>query len=173
MRRSLPFCYLLPVTDRKRKRRPPERERRAAAPTVGRAGPAEARLLRLARDLSALARSETAPERLLPAALERLADAWAPGAPLPRALWGAWLAARSDKTATLALAWAREQLRLGLQEILERARKAGQVRADLDAALLAWLLMAGCEAIALEPPGVGPERLRALLEAAGHAAPGS
>jgi len=31
----------------------------------------------------------------------------------------AWLAARADKTAALALAWAREQVRLGLQGVIE------------------------------------------------------
>ncbi|HEV8142386.1 MAG TPA: hypothetical protein VGQ77_05980, partial [Methylomirabilota bacterium] len=74
---------------------------------------AETLLLGLAREIASLA-----------ATLERRADvdtivvtlltAYAPDAPLAIALREDWLRSRNDKTARLALAWAREQLRLAL-----------------------------------------------------------
>ena len=79
---------------------------------------------------------------------------------MPRAVRRAWLAGRGDKTATLALAWAREQVRMALEEILARSRPAVGLSADTHA----WVLLAACEALAHEPPAAVPDRLRALGE---------
>ena len=100
------------------------------------------------------------------AALRSLAAAYAPEAPLPRAVARAWLAGRGDKTLTLALAWARENVRLALEEALMRAPDAGALPGPADAR--ASLLLAACEAIAQEPPAAGVDRLRALLELTGQ-----
>ncbi len=115
---------------------------------------AERRLLALARELAALG------AEALPRAVDLLAGAYAPEAPLPRAVRHAWLAGRGDKTATLALAWAREQVRMALEEILARSRPAVGLSADTHA----WVLLAACEALAHEPPAAVPDRLRALGE---------
>jgi hypothetical protein len=65
---------------------------------------------------------------------------------------------------TLALAWAREQVRLGIEEILVRESGAGRVRRDLPLDALAWLALAGCEAAAHEPPGAAADRFALLLD---------
>lgn len=145
---------------RPRKRK---KSRVAAAP---RPSAAETRLLTLALELTALARDEASRETL-PAALHRLAAAYGPSAPLPRDLCQAWLRGRADKTRALALAWAREQVRLALQEVLERGARGARARAPLPPESLAWLLVAGCEALAHEPPGAAADRLRVLLEVTG------
>jgi hypothetical protein len=121
---------------------------------------AETLLLALAKDLTA------AP---LDAALRRIADAFTPGAELPREVYGAWLKTRREKTAMLALSWAREQVRLSLEETIERSPR---VRPPLGLApdTLAWLLLAACEAIAHEPPSAVADRVRTVLELSGHAA---
>src|SRR5438093_874053 len=90
--------------------RPARRTRRPSPPT---ASEAERRLLALARELGGLGRDA------LPRALRALAAAYAPDAPLSRAVAHAFLATRGDKTGALALAWAREQVRLALQELVE------------------------------------------------------
>ncbi len=100
------------------------------------------------------------------AALRWLAAAYAPHAPLPRAVARAWLAGRGDKTLTLALAWARENVRLALEEALIRTPEAGTLPGAADAR--ASLLLAACEAIAQELPAAGVDRLRALLELTGQ-----
>jgi hypothetical protein len=115
---------------------------------------AERRLLALARELAALG------AEALPRAVDLLAGAYAPEAPLPRAVHRAWLGGRGDKTATLALAWAREQVRMALEEILARSRPA----VGLSAETHAWVLLAACEALAHEPPAAVADRLRALGE---------
>ncbi|HMH53296.1 MAG TPA: hypothetical protein VK548_23870 [Candidatus Acidoferrum sp.] len=97
-------------------------------------------------------------------ALDMLAGAFEADAPLPRALAHARSAGLRDHTRALALAWAREQLRLSLGEILARAAAAGEVRVTLSADSLAWLVLAGCEALADEPRGAAPDRLRLLAE---------
>ena len=73
---------------------------------------------------------------------------------------------RGDKTLTLALAWARENVRLALEEVLERSPHQGTLPGGADTR--AWLLLAACEAIAHEPPAAGADRLRALLELTGQ-----
>src|SRR3989449_4904059 len=96
----------------KRKRpRAPRRPTRVATP---RPTPAEKRLLGLSREIARLP---------LAAALGKLAAAWAPGGPLLYEVATAWTESRGNNTAALALAWAREQVRLSLQEIIEATPK--------------------------------------------------
>jgi hypothetical protein len=122
---------------------------------------AETLLLTLAKDLA---------DAPLDGALRRIADAFTPGAELPREVFSAWIKTRREKTASLALSWAREQLRLSLEETIARAPGA---RPPLGLApdTLAWLLLAACEAIAHEPPSAVADRVRIVLELSGHAAP--
>jgi len=133
----------------KRRRRGRRPKRRAPSPPA-RLGAGEARLLALARDLAALI-TTAPPSRLLDAALERLASTTGPMA-----------LNRRDKTKALAAAWAHEQARLAMQEILERETRRGALRGDLSRPLLAWLLIAAREALAHEPPDALDERLQAL-----------
>jgi hypothetical protein len=86
---------------------------------------------------------------------------------LPRAVAQAWLKSRGDKIGALALAWARERLRLTLEELL--AREPARSTLPGSAAARAWLILAACEAMALEPPAAAADRLRTLLELTGHA----
>ena len=97
-------------------------------------------------------------------ALDMLATAFEADAPLPGALAHARHAALADAARALALAWAREQLRLSLGEILARAAAAGDVRVTLPADSLAWLVLAGCEALAHEPREAAPDRVKLLAE---------
>ena len=115
---------------------------------------AESRLLTLARELDHLP---------LEAALRALAAANGPAAPLPRAVFKGWLRTRGDKTAALALAWAREQLRLALCDALARTPVAGTARLQLDDDAVAWILLATAESLAHEPPSAVADRLRAML----------
>jgi hypothetical protein len=124
---------------------------------------AETRLLQLAGELAAVAAAEP-----VPAALRVLATAYAPGAPLPRATARAWLQSHGDKIAVLALAWARERVRLTLEELLARTPARGTLPGSPETR--SWLLLAACEALALEPPSAVADRLRALLELTGYAA---
>jgi hypothetical protein len=122
---------------------------------------AETRLLQLAGELAALPIGDgVAP------ALRALAGAHAPGAPLPRAMAEAWLQSRGDKIAMLALAWARERLRLTLEELLARTPIRGTLPGGAETR--SWLILAACEAMALEPPSAVADRLRSLLELTGH-----
>ena len=125
---------------------------------------AEERLLALARELTALGR-RGAP---LADALALLAEAHAPDGPLPRAAAQAWLKGRSSKSAALALAWAREQVRLAIEELLERTLVTPRIAAPTPTR--AWLFVAACEAIAQEPPQAAADRVRALLHLAGESA---
>ncbi len=124
---------------------------------------AETRLLELAAALAALP-----PAGAVVAALRALAAAYAPDAPLPRAMAQAWLVSHGDKTARLALAWARERVRLTLEEILARTPARGALPGHAETR--SWLILAAGEAIALEPPSAVADRLRALLELNGYAA---
>ncbi|MEK7387224.1 MAG: hypothetical protein AABZ83_12340 [candidate division NC10 bacterium] len=135
-------------------RRP--KPQRAPRPTS-----AETHLLRLAREITGLP---------LAAAIETLTAAWAPGAALPRDVAQAFLKSRGDKTAALALAWAREQVRLALEEIVAARPKPQRRRIEAGPDLLAWLLLAACESIAHEPPSAVVERVSAILELSGHGA---
>lgn len=136
---------------------------RVPRPTV-----AELRLLKLAQEIAAIA-PDAVGTQALPVALLKLAAAYGPSAPLPREVFHAWMRSRGDKTSALALAWAREQVRLGLQEVIDRTTKGARGRVEVDAEALAWLLLAGCEAVAQEPPSAVADRLRILLQITGHA----
>jgi hypothetical protein len=124
---------------------------------------AETRLLQLASRIAALS-----PADAVPAALRVLAAAYAPDAPLPRAMAQAWLRGHGDKMAVLALAWARERVRLALEEALARTLARGALPGSAETR--SWLILAACEAMALEPPAAVADRLRALLELTGFAA---
>jgi hypothetical protein len=132
----------------KRRRTTPARPR----PDGARA-PDETRLLRLARDVSVLAGSEPVPADVIDVLVDRLAAACA----APRAR-------RRDKTRVLALAWAREQLRLAVRDVLDRAADAGQARTDVDRDVVAWLVVAATDALAHDPPEALPDRARALAQ---------
>jgi len=166
------------VTRRRRRRRPTSTDGAPRAPAAARgrdakpegpgggarprgavpAGTAprgeEARLLGLARDLARLA-DEGPAVRALEAALARL------GAGAPRRPPGARVTER-DEARALAVAWAREQVRLAWRDLLDRAARAGALRPDLDRDALAWLLLAAGDALAREPVEGVAERLRAL-----------
>jgi hypothetical protein len=114
---------------------------------------AERRLLSLARDLTSLGRAERPPQDTLAEALGRLSGTLAAPGRAPGA---------GDKAERLALAWAREQVRLALTDVLERATAAGAARSDVPAATLAWLVLAAGEALAHEAPDAVPDRLAAL-----------
>ena len=73
------------------------------------------------------------------------------------------------ESASLALSWAREQLRLSLEETITRSPK-GRPTLGLAPDALAWLLLAACEAIAHEPPSAVADRVRTVLALSGHAA---
>ena len=145
------------------------RGQKARSPRVRlpRPAPAELLLLELAKDLVELTR-DAEPARALSLPLQKLAAAYGPSESLPHEVFRAWVRSRNDKTAALALSWAREQVRLGLQEVVERARGA-RSRVELDSETFAWLLLAACEAIAQEPPSAVPDRVRALTQLIGHA----
>jgi hypothetical protein len=123
---------------------------------------AEAALLRLATEITMAAASAEGRSPLR-AALDVVAGAHAKGAALPSALFQWWLARDSDDAARLALGWAREQVRVALEEILQRERTAGRARSDVPLGALAWIALAGCEAIAHEPAGTAAERLDTLI----------
>jgi hypothetical protein len=119
---------------------------------------AETLLLALARDLSTR-EPAAAGHPDLGKIVNALARAYAPDAPLAKALRKDWLKAHDDKTAVLAFAWAREQVRLALIDVLNRARGA---RAAADTDTTAWLWLAACEALAHEPPSAVSDRAHAL-----------
>ena len=75
-------------------------------------------------------------------------------------MYRASLAGRGDKTKMLALAWAREQVRMALEEILIGSRTGVGLAAETHA----WVLLAACEALAHEPPSAVADRRRALAE---------
>ena len=144
---------------RRAKRARPRRRARAAASagTTPREADAESLLLTLARELAGLPA-----ETDVSAALRLLAAAHAPDGPLARAVARAWIRGRDDKTAELALAWAREQVRLALEEILARSPRRGALLGAVGTR--AWLLLAAAESIAHEPPEAAADRVRTLLD---------
>jgi hypothetical protein len=149
----------------RRRRVAPRPARKARRPAPATPSEAERRLLALARELGGLGREA------LPGALRALAIAYAPDAPLSRATARAFLATRGDKTGALALAWAREQVRLALQELLEATPPAAHGGRVAPPEALAWLLLAGAEALAQEPASAVADRLRALSLLTGCEAP--
>src|SRR5437899_2544734 len=105
---------------------------------------------------AAAAPTSAPPSRLLDAARERLASGAGPMAKRPGAR------GRGDKTKALAAAWAHEQARLAMHEILEHEARRGALRDDLSRPLLAWLLIAARDALAHESPDALDERVQAL-----------
>ena len=124
---------------------------------------AEARLLTLAREVAAIPARTSTPREAVSATIDHLVAAWQPGAPLPAAVFAAWNATRGDDPGALALAFAREQVAIGVREVVEAATKAGELRDDLPAEAVAWLLTAACESMA--HGGDGAERSRWILTA--------
>jgi hypothetical protein len=143
---------------RTQRRKPRRRETRAAQAASPPPSEAERHLLALARELSTLGVDP------LPRALDLLAAAYGPGGPLPSAVQRAWLAGRGNKTVVLALAWAREQVRLALEEILVAASAGARGALGVSSDVEAWIVLAACEALAYEPPSAVPDRARALAE---------
>jgi hypothetical protein len=139
------------------------RERRLPPPA--KPTEAERRLLDLARELSGLGSDP------LPRALRALAAIHAPDAPLPGALARAFLASRGDKTAALALAYAREQVRAALQELLEATPPSARGPLPAPPEAVAWLLVAAAHALALEPPSAVADRVRMLAVLTGCRTP--
>jgi hypothetical protein len=118
-------------------------------------------LLALARDVGARSAQLVQP-RDVAAVVETVAGAYGPDAPLAMALREDWLRGRGDKAAQLALGWAREQVRLALLDVLQRARPARLVRTEGEVETLAWLWLVACEALAHEPASAVPDRVHAL-----------
>lgn len=136
--------------------------RRRAGALAGQPAPqAEGILLALARDLTERGHHAATPEQFQSLVVHAFA-AYGPETPLAAALREDWLRGRGDKSAGLALGWAREQVRLALAETLARARDARLVRRDTDVETLAWLWLAACEALAHEVPGAAQDRVQAF-----------
>ena len=140
---------------RKARRRPEERQ----------AFPVEARVLALAREVAAIAAAPDPPRTRRDHALAKIAAAFSEDRELASLLLAAWHRARTDQALGLALAWVREQLRASLQDILEAGVRAGTVRKDPGPAVLAWVLLAGCEALLREAPGGGVAPTADVLQA--------
>jgi hypothetical protein len=146
--------------------RPRKRRPASARPAARRVAPdrprvAETLLLNLSRAVTARAATVVGPDDVR-ALVDALVAAYAPDAPLAAAIRKDWLRTRGDKAAHLAIAWAREQIRVALTEALERAREAGVVRTDVEADVLAWLWLAAAEAMAHEPPTAVGDRAETL-----------
>ena len=117
--------------------------------------PVEGRVLALAREVAAIAAAPDPPRTRRDHALAKIAAAFSEDRELASLLLAAWHRARTDDALALALAWVREQLRASLQEILEAGARTGAIRKDPEPAVLAWVLLAGCEALLREAPGGG------------------
>lgn len=147
-----------------RRSRPPRRRApraKPARPARAATGSAEALLLALARDLTARAAHLTRAADLR-AVVDALAAAYGPESPLAAAMRKDWLRGRSDKNVRLALGWAREQVRLAMVDVVQRAAWASLVSAHPNAETLAWLSLACCEALAYEPASAVGDRVQAL-----------
>jgi hypothetical protein len=127
------------------------------------AADAEEKLLTLAREVAAIPAHAGTPRDAVCATIDHLMAAWRPDASLPAAVFAAWSATRGDERGALSLAFAREQIALGVHEIIERAAKAGDLRGDLPAEAMAWLVTAACESLAYG--GDAAERTRWILAA--------
>lgn len=135
----------------RRQAKRPSRGVRAApeSPHGPEPGSEEARLLRVARELTGHAAASRSPADVVATAVAQLT----PPAPV---------AGPRERARALALAWAREQARLALAEALGRAARAGTARADVPIDTLAWLVLAGCEAVVRESPDAAADRAHAL-----------
>lgn len=117
--------------------------------------PENTTLLRLARELAALAHDTHAPASALAAALGRLTPV--PDAPRRPAR-------PKQKLQQLEHAWAREQACLALADLIERAARVGAARRDVSPPLLAWLLLAAADALAHEPVDAVGDRVQMLRD---------
>jgi hypothetical protein len=126
-----------------------------------RPSPAEVGLLELARELGATPAKPGEREALV-RALALLEVAFRPGASLPRHLAQAWLRTRGDKTASLALGWAREQVRRALADVVRGLRRPGHRDEEVPADTAAWLLLAAAEGESHEVGGSVGDRLSML-----------
>jgi hypothetical protein len=115
----------------------------------------EDRVLALAREVSSIAAAPDPPRARRDRALETIARAFGEDPELAARLLAAWHRAGTDERLALTLAWVREQLRASLEEILEAGVKSRVFRRDPKPAVLAWVLLAGCEALLREAPGGG------------------
>lgn len=132
------------------------RRRRAARPRPSPGPtPVEAGALALAREVGAVAAGPDPPSVRRDRALARIVAAFGDGGELAALLPAALHRARADEPLRLALAWVREQLRVSLEEILDAGVRAGVFRKDPEPAVLAWVLLAACEALLREAPGGG------------------
>jgi len=131
------------------------RRRARSRPRAAEALPVETRILGLAREVAAIAAAADPPRVRRDLALAKIAAAFGEAGAIPALLPAARERARSDERLGLALAWIREQLRASLEEILEAGVRVGTIRKDPPPAVLAWVLLAGCEALVHEAPGGG------------------
>lgn len=141
------------------------RRKRTARTRRSKPSPVEARVLALAREVASIAARPDPPTLRRDQALARLAGAFGDDPELGSLLLGAWHRARTDERLALTLAWTREQLRGSLQEILAAGIAIGAMRREPEPAALAWVLLAGCEALLREPPGGGVVRTADVLAA--------
>lgn len=142
--------------------RPRKARRRPRAPATL---PVEQRILVLAREVAAIAAASDPPRVRRDQALAKIAAAFGEDGEITALLPGAWERARSDEALGLALAWIREQLRASLEEILEAGVRVRAIRNDPPPAVLAWVLLAGCEALVHEAPGGGAVPTGDILKA--------
>jgi hypothetical protein len=119
--------------------------------------------------MSAIAAEPEPSATSLRAATEILFGAFSAGGALAPALLDAWRVARNDKRTALALAWAREQLRLAIADVIAREAKALRMTSDAPIDALAWALLVAAEACVHEAPGSPPERIDAALALVRHA----
>jgi hypothetical protein len=103
----------------------------------------------VAREITALSREPGDASAALDRAIARLTD-------------GRTAGHEADKARRLAVAWAREQVRLALEEVIARAAAEGRARSDLPADTLAWILLAAADALIYEPADAAADRILAL-----------
>jgi len=120
-------------------------------------------ILGLAAQLSTFAVEPEPPRTTWREVLETLLGACAADGRVAPLLLDAWARARTDKRAALALGWAREQLRLAVEEVMVRETKASRLRAGIPLDALAWLVLTAAEAAVHEPPTNAADRLEALI----------
>jgi hypothetical protein len=144
-RRTRPHPTTRPPTPAPERRQAPPERRQAPRGE-------EARLLALARELASLETAGLAPGDRLRDAILRVTGDRVSAQPRTRA----------EKLRALALGWAREQVRLALQDIIGAAAAAGVARSDVEPDTLAWLLLAGADALMHESGDAAGDRLLAL-----------
>ena len=126
-------------------------------------------MLALAARLSTIAAEGEPPGTPVRLALGELLGAYAPEAPLASALLDARRVVRADKRAALALAWAREQVRLAVEDLLTREVKADRLRPSLPVEAIAWVVLVVAESLVNDLPGAAVDRGETLLALVGLA----